>query len=841
MNWLIRHGGLGLLLFFCLLPAAHGQSSQDRVFDIVITNVGPEAASPELVRANIHVKKGDVYTPKIIADDIRSLYDTRLFDNIQIVDRRTPDGVVLTYILRGKYRLTGIRFDGNTSYSNSKLLKKVSSKVGKPLDEMQLLDDEREIEKLYESKGHVHTTVRYELVNINQAEGQAAVLFHVTETPKIQILDVQFAGANAFTQKKLRSVLKTRRHWMFSWITQSGVFKADDFEEDQDTLADFYRKAGYIDFEIKATNITYPSPREMNIQFVLEEGRQYRVGSITFKGATLLPTNAISPAFKPGPEPKASAPAERSEWQAERLLNRQFVMKSGSIYTPAGFAQDRVAIEDYYGSKGYIDVGDRERRNLQVVQVPNTETGTMDMEFDIDEGLKSRIEKIEIQGNVKTRDTVIRRELAVSPGDTFDMVRVKLSQQRLEGLGYFTPGSVQAKSEADPSLPSDAKNLIITVEETNTGAVTFGAGYNTVESISGFVSVEERNFDLFKPPYFIGSGGGQKIKLYIQVGTQVQNYQLTFQEPWFLGRHLILDTSLYHTVADYQSIGNLYDVGRTGMSAGLTRALGSEFLIGNVNYSLEQVNIFNVNTNAPDEIVHDAGHTLLNRFGAGITVDSRNNVQLPNKGTRTGLTAQLTLGERSYLKTELSTAWYFRGIGSGDVIEVVGRGGVAQKLGSEDVPFFDRYYLGGLRDLRGYEYTGVGPRAVTQDGATYEPIGGDTYWMGSVEYSIPLVSPHVRFAMFYDIGNVSAKPFSNEGFDVIGKSNNGLIGSVNQSFTQFVAGNTGTYSDNVGIGLHLDIPHLGPLRLDYGIPLHHDVFNSNSGKFQFGVGFTRPL
>ncbi|MDB6112832.1 MAG: outer membrane protein assembly complex, YaeT protein, partial [Pedosphaera sp.] len=185
--------------------------------------------------------------------------------------------------------------------------------------------------------------------------------------------------------------------------------------------------------------------------------------------------------------------------------------------------------------------------------------------------------------------------------------------------------------------------------------------------------------------------------------------------------------------------------------------------------------------------------------------------------------------------------WYFKGFAPGHVLEVGGKIGVIQKLSSQDAPFFDRFYLGGQSDLRGYDYRAVGPREVTQDGQTYEPIGGDTYWFGSIEYSVPIIT-RLRFAMFYDIGNVSAKPFNFGSTPVFGKSFLGGVPPLNQVNPQtFLAGNTGIYSDNWGFGLRIDLGQLGPLRLDYGIPIKHDQFSSSSGKFQFSAGFSRPF
>ena len=826
----MRHGGPALLLLLlCLLPA-RGQLPADRVSAIIVTNVGPAAASEQLVRANIHVKTNDVYNPRMVYDDIPNLYATGLFMNIRIQDRHTPDGWELTYVLRGKPRITSISLEGNARFSNSKLKKKITSKEGAPMDEARLFEDAQEIEKFYEKSGYTHTRVSYEVVNMDEAAGRAGVVFKVEEAPKIRILEIDFVGAHVFTQKQLRGVLKTRSHWMFSWLTGSGVYKDDEFQEDQDRLADHYRQDGYIDFEIKATNISYPAPNRMIIQFVVDEGKQYTVGSVTIKGNQLFTTPQIIAGLK------ALHDANRSK---AKIGEHGLEDDVGMVFKPESLNHDLDAVSDFYGAKGYLDVGTR--NGLRVVQIPNTVTGTMDLEYNIEEGQQSRIEKIEIKGNVKTKDKVIRRELLVSPGEVFNMVRVKASQRRLEQMGYFAPDSVKVEPQSDPTLPPDAKNLVITVEEQSTGNMTFGAGYSTVESISGFIQVEQDNFDLGKPPYFIGSGGGQKVLLSIQVGYLIQNYRLNFTEPWLFGRHLRLDTSIYRSVANNLSLDNLYDVSRTGASVGITRALWRDNQTLNLSYNIEQIDINHVNTNAPTPILDDAGSTLVNRFGVGLAYDTRNDTQLPNGGSRNSISTVLTVGSRTYDKTEVSSAWYFKGLAKGHVLEIVGRAGVAQKLSSRDVPFYDRYFLGGEYDLRGFDYTGVGPRAVTQDGDNYEPIGGDTYWMGSAEYSIPIIE-HLRFAVFYDIGNVSAKPWNNSGYSVIGKAADPFYPGPGTLYNQFGAGNTGTFSDNYGFGIRIDIPHFGvPLRLDYGIPVHHDQFNSSGGKFQFSAGYSRPL
>src|SRR2546427_9510233 len=272
---------LGMLVSGCqLLPAA--QTGQV-VEKIEIKHVGPPAVSDDLVRANIHVKVGDAYNPNATTEDIRTLKTTGFFYNIQVAAERTDGGVKLIYVVQGQPVLSDIRFEGNRKYSQTKLLKKVKSKIGQPLDDYKLFSDAQEIKKLYEKAGYQQTKVEAKQ-SINEQLGRATVTFEIKESPKVRIVDVQFVGAQAFSQRKLRKQLKTRRHWMFSWLTGSGKLKEDQFQEDKEKLKDFYWSEGYIDFEIKEVKLDYASPTRLVIRFIVYEGERYKVGSVEFKG-----------------------------------------------------------------------------------------------------------------------------------------------------------------------------------------------------------------------------------------------------------------------------------------------------------------------------------------------------------------------------------------------------------------------------------------------------------------------------------------------------------------------------------------------------------------------------
>jgi outer membrane protein insertion porin family len=454
----------------------------------------------------------------------------------------------------------------------------------------------------------------------------------------------------------------------------------------------------------------------------------------------------------------------------------------------------------------------------------------MDVAYSIEEGDKSYIEKIVIKGNNKTRDRVLRRELAVAPGETFDMVRVKRSKDRLQQLDYF--GKVDAQPE-DTDVPN-RKNLVIGVDEKSTGNMMVGAGFSSVDSLMGFVEVSQNNFDLFAPPTF--TGDGQKARMRAQIGTEQQVYEISFVEPWFFGRKLMFGVDLFYRDLGYVSLNDIYDEIDAGGTLSLTRALGSENLIGRVAYTLEDVDIsinsgYHVNEyvkkdgsigepNISQEIYQERGARVVSKIAPSLAYDTRNSVQLPNHGQRTELFTELAGlgGDSDFYKLEIRSHWYFKGFADGHIIEVAGATGVSDVWGDTPrVPIFDRWYLGGMYSLRGFRYREVGPKDKFG-----EPLGGNTYWFGSLEYSVPVID-RVRAATFYDIGNVFAEPYSfSPGKTPAGKDRV-------------------TYSDDAGVGLRINLPMIGPLRLDYGFPFSHDPNTSATGRFQFGVGFERPF
>jgi outer membrane protein insertion porin family len=812
---------------FCLLvlawPAwARAQYEPPLIHKISIQHIGPPAVSDSFILANIRSKEGERLFTATVEEDESSLYNTGYFFTVRVNSTNTPDGVDLIYVVEGKPIVTDIRIIGNKKLTLNKLKKKLSSKTGQPLDELKLFHDSQAMQELYQKAGYQDTTVEVKPPSIDELNGRATVTIEIHETPKIRLVDVVFEGASAFPQKKLRHVFKTtRRHWMFSWLTGSGVLKKDDFQADQDLLIEFYQNDGYIDFAIQDIKYEYPAPNRMIIRVVVSEGRQYKVGNLDISGNKIFSTNT----FIKGTNIDG------------KLMKLTCV--PGAIFKPTGFDDDIETLRDIYGAKGYLTRDQNGTTAISASRNPNAANGTMDVAYHIDEGEKCYIERIEIKGNEKTKDRVVRRELAVYPGEVYDMVRVKISKQRLENMEYFSKVDTQAE---DTDVPN-RKNLEIGLEEKSMSSASVGAGFSSEESIVGFAEVKMGNFDLFNPPTF--TGAGQKLQLIASLGSLYQDYEVSFTEPYFLGKKLALGVSFFHKEVDYDSMNYMYDETYNGGTISLTKSLNrSQTLSGGISYTLEAVDVsinsgFTTNSttnltgvpgglysvptvtgpNISTNIYDEHGSTLINKFGLNLSYDTRRTVQDNDRGQHSQILAQVATapGDTDFYKLELRTSWYFRGFRPGDIIELDGRAGVADTYGdTARVPIFERWFLGGLNSLRGFKYRQVGP--ADQFG---EPLGGDTYWFGGAEYSIPIVTKIIRLAWFYDAGDVYADPYS---FKL----------SEQQSHY---------YNDDAGMGLRILLPVGGgmPLRLDYGIPITHDINSGSAGKVQVSVGFSRDF
>ena len=751
-------------------PAAGGPPAPaPRIGAIAIKFGGISNVSEQVVRANMALREGNDLDEAVIDRDIRSLYKTGLFEFIEVKRENTPNnGVNLLIEVTPKYRVLAIKYAGNKNYKESRLKKEIKSTPNGALDERQAKDDAAKIYEFYQKNGYNQAQVTY-TVDRNKSTGFGTITFKIQEGPKVRISGIKFVGNDHIKASRLKKPMETATWHMFSWLTGGGRFKDDQFEEDLDKVRDFYKEQGYLDVEIAEDKITfdYPSAGKLVITIRVNEGRLYHIGDIAFSG------NKIHPSA---------------------LLNLVLKQKKGAVFRPTKLDKDVENLEDFYGRDGHLDT------RVHAVRKPNLQTGDIDLEYKIEESDKYQVESIKIEGNSKTKSTVILRELALGPGDVFDSVRMKISKLRLENTRFFE--DVNATSEST-NIPG-RRNLKIVLKEARTGNLTFGAGFSSLEKAVVFTELTQSNFDLFNRRSFY-QGAGQKFRIRLQLGQQSSEAILAFEEPWFLERELALGGQVFRTSSDYTS--SYYQEIRYGAQIYARKRLFG-ILEGNLSYTYEVVDIRNVDPAASAIIQSLAGKQHISKMAFSLVHDTRDKIINTTNGNRTEFVTELAggplQGDVNYYRLEFHGAQYLPVFSfHNQVLSLLGRAGVVENFGrSRSVPLYDRNYLGGPQTLRGFEFRMVGPKDNLG-----EPIGGKTYGFFSAEYTIDVVKP-IRFAMFYDAGfvNAGAYDFSPQ-----------------------------NYNDNFGFGLRLFVAG-APLSLDFGIPLKGDHYNKKGSQFNFSFG-----
>jgi outer membrane protein insertion porin family len=772
-------------------PAA-GQSGPI-VREIHIEYIGPATVAKSVILSNMRTTVGGVYSAASVEEDVRNLYATGFFTNLAIKDEPLGDGVRVNVVVQPKPLVKEIIIRGADKIKESRVRKEIKSKVGESLSEQQISADTDKIKDLYLGKGYNQVQVSYK-IDTNEEFGRSVVTFIISEGDRAYVTEVDFIGNAHLTTKELRKIMKTRKKNLLSFLNHSGLFKEDDFKADLDNLRTYYNSKGYIDMEVRDVKYEYPAKGLMKVTITVFEGIQYTVGKIDFDGNTIFTKQ------------------ELRNYQGFKVVR----MDEGKVYSPRAYTPDKKEpneelptlendikrLTDLYGRRGYIDfpIVTPERQ-------ANVESGKIDILYHIKEGSQSYVEQIIIQGNNRTKDKVIRRELLVAPGEIYDSVKVDYSKKRLENLGYFgTPngGSGVDISPQDTTVPN-RKNMVVTVEEKRTGSVTFGAGFSSVDSLLGFVEITQGNFDIFNYPYF--TGGGEKFRVRLQYGLERQDAEIEFKEPWFLEQRLSLGYNLFYHNATYLS--NYYNERNLGASVSLARAFGP-FWSGSITYTLQDFDLYDFASNSSPQLLMEQGYRTDSSITLGMSYDNRDSVLLTRRGLHADFSAEFAggplWGQTNIYKFQADAQKYIL-LPYDMILTIAGATGVADYYGnSTEVPLFDRFFLGGSRSIRGFGNRDIGPVDINN-----EPLGGDTMAYTNLELTFPIMD-RVRGAVWNDMGFLDARSFH---------------------YTDALQEGDAA----AGVGLRLNLP-IGPLRLDYGIPYKDQGWNhNNTGKFSFDVGY----
>ncbi len=768
-----RSGFVAFVLLACLLtvsapPPAPGQETEAPVI-VAITYEGLTEMTPAALQGLSGINVGDVFRRESVDQALQRLIRTGRFVGADFRTEERAGGVVLTFVVRERPSINSIQFIGNENISDRTFRKLITVQRGDLYDRWDIRESIQLIVNKYREKGYGNVSVTFDE---DALESDGVLIFRVNEGLRVRIDGIHYEGVKSFSEGKLTKQINSRTA---VWIFRSGVYDEDQVEGDVASLRTFYRSEGYLDAQVSYRTELTGDPERIKLVFLVEEGARYEVERIEITGFQAFGEEEI----------RTLLTSEESQTILQRKVEA-----------------DVKSIQELYGEYGYIYA------DVQATRVFSTTPKRVVLTFDINEREQFRVGRVIVRGNTRTRDKVARRQLDLyPPDDLWNIVEARDAEKRLKQTRVFQNARILPVGN-EPGV----RDVLIDVEEVQrAGDFIFGAGVTSNNGVVGNVVLNITNFDLYKPPRNFSEfihfksffGGGQRLRLELQPGTEVTRARIDFTEPFLFDRPLRLSTSAY-----------LFTRGRDGYDEerqGFNISFGKRFQTGwfrkwsgEVALRVENVDISDTELFAARDINEVKGGNLLTSLRGTLVRDRTDNQYLPTKGDRIRVSYEQTGvlgGEFSFGKLMASYSWlttlHRDLLDRPHVLQISTDAGVI--LG--DVPIFERFYAGGIGSVRGFAYRGIGPRMGLED----NNVGGEWMLSLSTEYSFPLVGEYVRGLAFIDTGTVESG-----------------------------------YRASAGVGVRMVIEILGPvpLEFDLGIPfLTEDGDEEQSFAFFIGTVF----
>jgi outer membrane protein insertion porin family len=725
---------------------------REKVVDVVIT--GNNRIESEAIRRVIQTKKGDPFLPKHIQEDLKSIYKMGYFDDVRVEASDTAEGKVVTFQVVENETIRKITIKGNEEFEDEDIKQVISTRPGSILNINKIRGDIEQIENLYKEKGYHRIVVTYDAQE--EGENEVDIDFVVEEGEKVFIKSISFEGNKAYDDDDLADLMKTKKKGFFSFFTSAGDLDQEVLDQDVAAIAAYYHNNGYIEAKVSEPKLTYEG-EEIAIMIKIDEGPQFDVGEVDIEGDLIFSKGALLARIK---------------------------MRSGTVYNREVIREDILMLQDMYSDSGYAyaQISPRIEQDLKELKANVT--------YVIDKGPVVYFEKIEISGNTRTRDKVIRRELLVREQERFSGTRLKQGTRNLYRLEYFEDIQVDTTRGSG----EDKLNLNVNVTEKATGAFSFGAGYSSRDRLFGLVSIAQRN--LF--------GRGQILNARGQIGGTASTFALSFTEPWLFDIPLSAGFDIYNTSRDYDT----YDKDSIGgtIRAGYPVWSFSRFTLA---YNYDKSEIKNLTSNASFSIRSFEGENVAHTVTGILRRDTRDRLFNPTMGSDNSISIEHAGtpfgGDVGYTKYIGDSGWYhtlfWRVVGY-----LHGRIGYIHDDPVGEVPTWERFYLGGIDTVRGYGWRDISPR----DPITFDRIGGDKMILFNAELIFPLVEKAgLAGVVFYDTGNAW------------GEDDDWAIGWDDLRKT-------------TGFGFRWYSP-MGPLRLEYGYILDEELRGEGQWEFTMGM------
>jgi outer membrane protein insertion porin family len=764
-------GGVCLPLFFVLLLAgARGGAAQtppgSQERPIIVKEIavqGNRRVQEAVILGRVSTKVDTPFIPSRLAEDIRSIFALGFFDDVQLKVEDFEGGVKLIFVVAERPFVRDVVFTGNKKFDSGALQEKIDIRLGGVYNPVDVNRAVGKLKDFYEQEGYFEVEISPDTQKL--PDGDVSIAFRITEGRKIRIDRVVIEGTHGLTPKQVKEVMGTRECEYIPIMLPGcqyivpGTVQRQRLDEDVDRIVQLYNDHGYIQARVESSDIEVDRIKaRATIRIVVVEGPQFRVGEVNITGNAVLPVEEI---------------------------RRQILLKPGDVFSRAALRDSVKRITDVYGTIGRAsaDVNPLIQQDL-----PNLK---MNLAFEITEGPEVFVERINIAGNTRSEEKILRREIPMAEGDLFTTPKLARAKQRLSNLNYFE--TVNATTA--PGAAKDKIIVNIDVTEKPTGVFSIGGGYSSADGIIGTLNLSQRNF----------LGRGWILSLQLAGGGKVQNGTISFTEPWLFDRPLAAGFDLYNRRRVYTD----YTVNSLGADFRFGHPIG-EYSRWTALYRVSQDKISDVAPNASVNLLDQEGTHLTSLIGLGLTRDTRDNNFAPTRGSNSSLGfdfAGVGFGEE-WLRALASTS-YFYPIWRDHVLGARLLGGYSVGWGNTPVPLFERFFLGGPNSIRSFKAQQVSP--VDSSGTA---IGGNIELLANLEYTVPLFFG-IRAAAFLDMGNVW-------GPDISG----------GQTFDITVL----HYA--VGAGLRWLSP-FGPIRVDYGVNLNPNTKppdKQSFGNFQFSVG-----
>ncbi|MDH4027300.1 MAG: outer membrane protein assembly factor BamA [Nitrospirota bacterium] len=735
-------------MLFSLFAASASSAESDPLIKLVELK-GNRKINDEMIHSRMKSRIGSPFSKNTVQDDIKKLYAIGYFDDIRVEIDTFEGGVRLTFIFTEKPTIISLDFQGNKEFETKDLKEKLSITSGAIANLSLITDNVNKIISFYQSEGY--WLVRVFPIIREISEDAAALTFRVEEGTKVKIRKISFEGNRALQEKKIRKVMKTKEWWLFSFLTGSGTYKKDQIKEDIDRIRGLYNNNGFIYAAVSEPETALSDDsKNIFLKISLSEGDQYRTGELKIKGNSVF---------------------------TDAELLEKIGIRTGDIFDRSALRTDIDKITDLYMEKGYAQV------DINPLISVSRDEKTANITLSITEGGIFRVGRINITGNTKTRDKVIRREMRLDEGDIFNKKLLTRSYQRINNLNYFETANINPVPRAEEQLV----DMDISVKEKLTGMLSIGGGYSSLDKLLFMSEITQEN--LF--------GKGLHLKFKVDLSSRRSNYRISLINPWFMDKPVTASFSLYKEVFRYLD----YDKNSMGTAIGFGKEL-SEYVGGNIVYNLEDVEIKNVSENASELIKDQAGTKLTSSISPSIWKNTLDNNMDPTTGSKLALYTTIAgLGGDNYFFKGVADSTRYFPVMKESAFSIRGRFGYATGYSGRELPLYERFYVGGMSTVRGLGFGEGGPR--NDEG---EKIGGERELLFNAEYIIPLVKDiRLKGVLFYDYG---------------------------AAFEDAISFNDMRRTAGAGIRW---ISPLGPIRLEWGFNLDPRKDESND-KIEFSLG-----